>query len=73
MRGCSSSLRSALVHTQPTQYHFWVDFQGLLYFDDQQTLRNPRNMIRDRKFIGKLYESLKPNIGQLAKEYPYMG
>ncbi len=38
-----------------TEYKFWVDLKGLLYFDDPKTYQNPRNQIRDRKFIEKLY------------------
>lgn len=53
------------------EYHFFVDFQGLLFFDDQQVHRNPLNQIRDRKFIAKLYQELRPNEGPLAQRYPH--
>ena len=35
-----------------------------MYFDDPEALRNPRNQIRDRKFIDKFYDSLRENDGE---------
>lgn len=41
-------------------YTFFVDFGGQIYFDDC-SLSNPRNIIKDRKFIEKLYRCLDKN------------
>lgn len=56
-----------------TEYKFWVDFQGLMYFDDAQVHHNPRNQIRDLKFIDKFYHSLRENDGEQAEKYRYVG
>lgn len=61
-----TSLRSAFAKVVVTEYKFWVDFQGLMYFDDPEAHRNPRNQIRDRKFIQKFYDSLRENDGEHA-------
>lgn len=59
-------LRCGFAKVVVTEYKFWVDFQGLMYFDDTEALRNPRNQIRDRKFIEKFYDSLRENDGEHA-------
>lgn len=60
----SRSVRYSFAKVVVTEYKFWVDFQGLMYFDDPEALRNPRNQIRDRKFIDKFYDSLRENDGE---------
>lgn len=32
------------------KYLFFVDFKGMLYFDDDQMNKNPHNLIKDKKF-----------------------
>lgn len=39
-------------------YNFYVDFKGLLYFDDGTPFLYP-NCIKDVKFITQLYKNLK--------------
>lgn len=56
-----SSCRRSFASIVFNQYKFYVDFQGLLYFDDHHIHSNPKNLIRDLKFIQKFYRCLKPN------------
>lgn len=41
-------------------YNFYVDFKGLLYFDDGTPFLYP-NCIKDVKFITQLYKNMKPS------------
>ena len=41
-------------------YRFYVDFKGLLYFDDG-TPFTIANTIKDKKFIAQLYKNLQVN------------
>ena len=42
------------------EYKFYVDFKGMMYFDDGGPI-SPTNIIKDKKFIAKFYNSLKLN------------
>lgn len=41
------------------EYKFYVDFKGMLYFEDSKEYVYP-NSIKDKKFINQLYENLVP-------------
>jgi hypothetical protein len=43
---------------QNNQYNFYVDFKGLLYFDDGTPFLYP-NCIKDTKFITQFYKHLR--------------
>lgn len=49
-------------------YKFYVDFKGSLYFDQPGPL-SPANIIKDKKFVKKLYQSLRRNEGGVNPEY----
>jgi hypothetical protein len=42
------------------EYKFYVDFKGIMYFDDGGPI-SPTNIIKDKKFLKKFYLSLKNN------------
>jgi hypothetical protein len=42
------------------EYKFYVDFKGIMYFDSGAPI-SPTNIIKDKKFIQKFYQSLKDN------------
>ena len=33
------------------EYKFFIDFKGIMYFDDDQMTKNAKNVINDKKFI----------------------
>ena len=33
------------------EYKFFIDFKGIMYFDDDQMTKNTKNVINDKKFI----------------------
>ena len=41
------------------EYRFYVDFKGMLYFEDTKEFTYP-NSIKDKKFITQFYENLVP-------------
>lgn len=43
-----------------SEYNFYVDFKGLMYFDDGTPFLYP-NSIKDVKFITQFYKHLKPS------------
>ena len=59
-------IRKSLTHTPLatlvllTEYKFYIDFKGNIYFDQPGPL-SPANIIKDKKFIKKFYQSLKKN------------
>jgi hypothetical protein len=61
MKGLLKTISQPFAKVVVNQYRFLIDFQGLMYFDDEQTHKNPKNLIRDRKFIEKFYRSLRIN------------
>lgn len=52
-----------------SEYNFYVDFKGLMYFDDGTPFLYP-NCIKDVKFITQFYRHLKPSD---KPNYPYFG
>lgn len=54
------------------EYKFYVDFKGLMYFDQGGPI-SPTNLIKDKKFINKFYQNLKPNKSDVQPEFPYVG
>ena len=42
------------------EYKFYVDFKGLLYFEDVKNYIYP-NAVKDKKFIKYLYQNLIPS------------
>jgi len=55
-----------------TEYKFYIDFKGNMYFDQPGPL-SPTNIIKDKKFIKKFYQSLKKNEEGVNQEYEYVG
>lgn len=53
-------------------YRFYVDFKGIMYFDDGGPI-SPTNIIKDKKFIQKFYQSLKRNNQSFGNYFPYVG
>ena len=56
---------TTIIHNE---YNFFVDFKGLLYFDDGTPFIYP-NCIKDHKFINQLYKHLQEGD---SKEYPFV-
>lgn len=54
-KGFKISYAQSNVHS----YRFFVDSRGLMYFDDEFLHTNPKNLIKDRKFIQKFYSSMR--------------
>lgn len=52
------------------EYKFYVDFNGLMYFDDEGS-KNYTAIIRDAKFIHKFYQEMQPTSDPLKQQYPY--
>jgi hypothetical protein len=50
------------------EYNFYVDFKGLLYFDDGTPFVYP-NCIKDVKFITNFYKNLRKSSRK--DEYPF--
>ena len=50
------------------EYNFYVDFKGLLYFDDGTPFIYP-NCVKDHKFVNQMYNHLKSNP---STEYPFI-
>jgi len=46
------------------QYKFYIDFKGLMYFEDGGD-KNYANIIRDKKFIEQFYRNLQTNTDDL--------
>ena len=42
------------------EYKFFVDFKGLMHFDDEE-VSSGKNIIRDLKFVSKFYQTLRKN------------
>lgn len=71
---CSQKVQSmnrfkfATTTINQNEYNFYVDFKGLLYFDDGTPFLYP-NCVKDVKFITFFYKNLKPST--FKAEYPY--
>ena len=50
------------------EYNFYIDFKGLLYFDDGSPMIYP-NCVKDHKFINQMYKNLKKNE---SEKYPFV-
>ena len=76
-RMCDLSKTSSMVRTQKcpfvsviveNSYNFYVDFKGMLYFDDGSPTNFP-NAIKDAKFLSQFFKNLKRSE---KKEYPFV-
>lgn len=54
------------------EYKFYVDFKGLLYFDDGTPFVYP-NCVKDHKFINELYKKLEAREGDYPFEATFWG
>ncbi len=55
---CKILRQFAVTYTPNYVYHFYVDFKGLMYFDDTTPFIFP-NAIKDRKFIEFFYRNIR--------------
>lgn len=53
-------------------YKFYIDFKGSMYFDHGGPI-SPTNIIKDKKFINKFYQSLNINTTGINSSFPYLG